>query len=79
MLYGGAFAYAARWPLFAAVHSYAVALAVVSIVGFGLIVCGINVNAQLQEAVPDELRGRVMAIFSLLFIELQPSAACSPA
>jgi MFS family permease len=72
LLYGGAFAYATSLALFAAVHSYAVALGVVSIVGFGLIVCGINVNAQLQEAVPDELRGRVMAIFSLLFMGLQP-------
>jgi MFS family permease len=72
MVYGGAFAYAAALAWFAAVRSFGAALPVVSIVGFGLIVCGVNVNAQLQESVPDELRGRVMAIFSLLFMSLQP-------
>jgi MFS family permease len=72
LLYGGAFAYATALAAFALVHSFAAALPVVSVVGFGLIICGINVNAQLQEEVPDELRGRVMAIFSLLFMGLQP-------
>ncbi|HTE17269.1 MAG TPA: MFS transporter, partial [Armatimonadota bacterium] len=42
------------------------------VVGCGLIICGVNINAQLQEEVPDELRGRVMAIFSLIWMGFQP-------
>jgi hypothetical protein len=48
------------------------ALATVAIVGFGLIVCGVSINACLQVWVPDHLRGRVMALFSLIFVSLQP-------
>lgn len=72
LVYGGAFAYAAALALFAGVRSFTLVLPVVSVVGFGLNVHGINVNALLQEAVPDELRGRVMAVYTLLFQSLFP-------
>jgi MFS family permease len=72
LIYGGAFVYAIALALFAGVGSFPLALATMALVGFGLLVCGVNVNARLQETVPDELRGRVMAIFSLLFMSLQP-------
>jgi predicted MFS family arabinose efflux permease len=72
LVYGGAFAYAAALAGFAAVRSFAGVLPIVAVVGFGLNVHGINVNALLQEAVPDELRGRVMAVFTLLFQSLFP-------
>jgi MFS family permease len=72
LIYGGAFMYAAALALFAMSRAFPLALALSAVVGFGLIVCGVNVNAQLQETVPDELRGRVMAIFTLLFMSLQP-------
>lgn len=72
LVYGGAFLYAGALALFAGTRQFASGLALMSVVGFGLIVCGVNVNARLQESVPDELRGRVMAIFSLLFMSLQP-------
>jgi hypothetical protein len=32
----------------------------------------VNINTQLQEEVPDALRGRVMAIFSLIWMGFQP-------
>jgi MFS family permease len=72
LIYGGAFLYAGALALFAGTRDFTTALFLMSVVGFGLIVCGVNVNARLQESVPDELRGRVMAIFSLLFMSLQP-------
>ena len=72
LVYGGAFAYAAALAAFAAVRSFSAVLPIVAVVGFGLNVHGINVNAQLQEAVPDELRGRVMAVYTLLFQSLFP-------
>jgi MFS family permease len=72
LVYGGAFSYSGALALFAGSRGFPTALALAAVVGFGLIICGVNVNAQLQESVPDELRGRVMAIFSLLFMSLQP-------
>jgi MFS family permease len=72
LVYGGAFLYAGALALFAATPGYGPALVTIGVVGFGLIVCGVNINAGLQEWVPDHLRGRVMAIFSLLFMSLQP-------
>jgi MFS family permease len=72
LVYGGAFLYGSALALFAGVPGYAQALITIAVVGFGLIVCGVNINAGLQEWVPDQLRGRVMAIFSLLFMGLQP-------
>jgi MFS family permease len=65
LIYGGALVYATALALFSSVGSFSLALAAVAAVGFGLLVCGVNINARLQESVPDELRGRVMAIFSL--------------
>jgi MFS family permease len=72
LVYGGAFASALALAVFAAVRSFPAALPVAALIGFGLIIHGVNVNAQLQESVPDELRGRVMAIFTLLFMSLYP-------
>jgi MFS family permease len=72
LVYGGAFTYSLSLLLFASVQSYPTALATLVLVGFGLIVCGVNINARLQEEVPDALRGRVMAIFSLIWMGFQP-------
>jgi MFS family permease len=72
LTYGGAFLYAVALFALAIVPSFVPALVIAAIVGFGLIVCGLNINALLQAWAPDELRGRVMGIFSLLFTALQP-------
>ena len=56
LIYGGAFSYSGALALFAGSRGFPTALALAAVVGFGLIVCGVNVNAQLQESVPDELR-----------------------
>jgi MFS family permease len=58
--------------VFASVRDLPLGLAAVGAAGFGLIVCGVNVNALLQASTPDHLRGRVMGVFSLLFTCLQP-------
>jgi MFS family permease len=72
LVYGGAFTYSLALLLFASLRSYPAALSTLVLVGFGLIVCGVNINARLQEEVPDGLRGRVMAIFSLIWMGFQP-------
>jgi MFS family permease len=72
LVYGGAFVYAVALLVFASVRDLPLGLAAVGAAGFGLIVCGVNVNALLQASTPDHLRGRVMGVFSLLFTCLQP-------
>lgn len=72
LVYGGAVTYSLALLIFAGLRSYPAALAALVLVGAGLIVCGVNVNARLQEEVPDALRGRVMAIFSLIWMGFQP-------
>jgi MFS family permease len=72
LIYGGAVGYSLALLLFAFIRSYPLALAVLVVVGFGLLVCGVNINARLQENVPDHLRGRVMAVFTLMWMGLQP-------
>lgn len=71
-IYGGACSYAVGLLIFSGVRTYPAALATLVFVGCGLIICGVNINAQLQEEVPDALRGRVMAIFSLIWMGFQP-------
>ncbi len=53
------FAYARWLPL---------SLMVLGVMGFALIVIMNNSNAMVQSRVPDELRGRVMALYSLMFM-----------
>lgn len=48
------------------------AVAVLVLVGWGLITFFITANTTLQRRVPDELRGRVMGIYSLSFAGLFP-------
>jgi MFS family permease len=40
--------------------------------GFAMIVFGISCNTMVQEQVPDRVRGRVMAVYSLVFAGLMP-------
>ncbi len=42
------------------------------LVGWGLLSMSINLNASIQNRVPDELRGRVMGIYSLVFSGSMP-------
>jgi MFS family permease len=72
LVYFGALVYSIALVVFSCVRSYPAALGMLVIVGCGLIICGVNINARLQEEVPDELRGRVMAIFSLIWMGFQP-------
>jgi MFS family permease len=72
LIYGGAFTYSVALVGFSLAKSYPVGLATLVVAGLGLIIAGVNINAQLQEEVPDALRGRVMAIFSLIWMGFQP-------
>lgn len=72
LIYGGGVTYALALLVFAFARSYPLGLGALVAAGFGLILCGVNINARLQEEVPDDLRGRVMAVFSLIWMGFQP-------
>jgi MFS family permease len=57
----------ARW--------YPAALAVLGVAGFSMILNNAVTNTMLQGIVPDELRGRVMSLWSLVFVGFAPIGA----
>lgn len=72
LLYGAAFAFSIALLLFASVTHYIAALASLVLAGLCMITFGVNSNTTVQEEVPDSLRGRVMAVYSLVFGGLMP-------
>jgi len=53
---------------FAASRSVPVSLLLMAVTGFTLVTVMNNSNAMVQHTVPDELRGRVMGLYSLMFM-----------
>lgn len=72
LVYGGAVAFCTVLILFSLVRSYWLALALLLCAGFFMIVFAISSNTKVQEEAPDALRGRVMAVYSLVFNGLFP-------
>lgn len=72
LIYGGSLLFGGALLLFASVHQYWLALVCLILSGFAMIVFGISSNTKVQEDVPDSLRGRVMAVYSLVFQGLMP-------
>ena len=70
LLMVAALAFSALLVAFAASRSLHVAQAVLLATGFAMIVTGALANSLLQELVPDALRGRVMALYSLVVVGL---------
>ena len=56
----------------AAIHVYWLALPVMVLVGFGAIGMAATANTTIQLAVPDELRGRVIAVYTTVFAGSTP-------
>ncbi len=54
------------------VKSFPLALLSLSLVGFGMVMQNATSNTLVQTLTPDELRGRVMGVYSLVFIGLAP-------
>ncbi len=73
LVYGGGFLFSATLLLLlTAMPTYYLLLACLVLSGFAMIIFGISANIMVQEQVPDELRGRVMAVYSLVFGGLMP-------
>ncbi len=55
--------------------SYPLALALLVLTGFAMIIFGISSNTKVQTEAPDDLRGRIMAVYSLVFNGLMPAGS----
>lgn len=56
-------------------HDYAVSSILLVVAGAALLSCVSSINTNVQVAVPDELRGRVMALFVISFMGMMPFGA----
>jgi MFS family permease len=54
------------------VNLYPVALVTMTVVGFGAIAMAATANTTIQLAVPDELRGRVISVYTTVFVGSTP-------
>lgn len=67
VVYGGSALFCVALLALSATANYRVALAILVISGFAMILFGISSQTKVQEEAPDHLRGRVMAVYSLVF------------
>jgi len=56
----------------APVSNYTAAMVILGLSGWSMIVFAATVNSKVQIAVPDNLRGRVMSVYSMVFIGATP-------
>ena len=61
--------------LFSRVQDFRLAVAVLVCVGFSMIIQIASSNTLVQAMVPNELRGRVMAVYSMMFLGMAPLGA----
>lgn len=72
MVYGGAITFCILLLGVAFSPSFPFALVFLGLAGFAMIVFGMSAQIRIQEEVPDALRGRVLAVYSLVFQGLMP-------
>ena len=72
LFYGGLFGFCIMLCVFALSRVYWLSAAALAGSGFFMIIYFATANTAVQTRVPDELRGRVMGIYSLAFIGLTP-------
>ena len=71
-VYGGGALFTVILLLVAVAGSFNMLLLWLGIAGFAMIIFGMSAQIKVQEEVPDILRGRVLAIYSLIFQGLNP-------
>lgn len=69
------FGFGASMILFASSRSYPLSVALLVPVGFSMMLQMSSSNTLIQTMVPDELRGRVMAVYSMMFMGMAPFGA----
>lgn len=69
------FGFGASMILFASSRSYPLSVVLLVPVGFSMMLQMSSSNTLIQTMVPDELRGRVMAVYSMMFMGMAPFGA----
>jgi MFS family permease len=72
LVYGGAALFSVALICLTFAPTYLLLLAYLVVSGLAMMLLGINANTRVQQEVPDALRGRVMAVYSLVFGGLMP-------
>jgi MFS family permease len=75
LVLGGLWIFSAMLLLLAVVRSYGLALAVLTVGGWGMLMFFSTTNTLLQTSSSDEMRGRVMGIWALVFGGMTPLGA----
>jgi hypothetical protein len=57
------------------VHVFAVALAVLPFIGLAVLSFAGNTNVMLQSLSPDDMRGRVISVFTMIVLGLVPAGS----
>jgi len=71
-IYGGAALFSVGLILFSITRIQPIALGILVLCGFANIVFNVSANTKIQEDVPEKLRGRVMAVYALVFGGMMP-------
>ena len=72
LVFGGVLIFSAMLLLLAFVHSYYLALVLLAVGGWGMLLFFVTTNTVLQTSASDEMRGRVMGIWALVFGGMMP-------
>ena len=72
MVFGGIFVFSAMLLLLAVVRWYPLVLACMAVSGWGMLLYFSTTNTLIQTSVADEMRGRIMGIWALLFGGMMP-------
>lgn len=71
----GSFLFPAAVLLLAVSNSLAFSMGCLALAGMGFVAQSATINTLIQNKIPDELRGRVMAVYSLMFFGTTPFSA----
>jgi len=71
-IYFGAVLFGSALFLVSVATSFTAVLGLLMVSGFGMILCAASSNTSVQKGVPEHLRGRVMAVYSLAFQGVMP-------
>src|SRR5437763_3127208 len=69
---GGVWLFSAALLLFSFARNFQIALAFLFVAGFGMLLFFSTTNTVLQTIIPDDMRGRVMGVWSLIFGAMIP-------